>query len=138
MKLIKNIYSVFSPLLLILFMYSCSKQKDLKVLGFAYRGENIVISEKGKAFLNSNINGNEDVQRICSFSYSIKVPLSGENDLMLRIVLDSSTIMLLDTIVDIPKTCKEPFISFIYPSMENNYKRLLFVADGTDNSYIKY
>ena len=124
-------------LLIILYIYSsCYRQKEIRAIGFAYKGDNIILHTEQDIQLSINVNGVEDENRICSFNKKIRL-YNEKKDTKLTIVIDSSNIKVLDTFVIIPKNYKEPFISFIYPSMETKYRRKIFIADETDSSFHK-
>ena len=124
----------------ILCILSCSlteKKEDVKVIGFAYKGDLIIITSNKKNILRSSITGVEDENGICSFNQRINLDFKKE-DAKLNILAYSRGIKVLDTLLSISKNSKEPFISFIYPSMAKRKNRSVFIADATDSNYIKY
>jgi hypothetical protein len=81
--------------------------------------------------------GVEDENKICSFNEELILPFK-KQDLVLNVLIDSNGTKLLDNIINVSKSSKEPFISIQYPSLKNSFKWTLFVADATNSSYIKY
>jgi hypothetical protein len=116
---------------------SCSHNREIKIWGFGYRGENIIIRQGDKRILNISVNGNEDAEGLCSFDEKIVINNSSKI-IKLNVNIDSNGTNLLDTILNIPKTNREPFISFIHPKAETKFRRSVFVADSKDARFIKY
>ncbi len=124
-------------LVVLTFFSSCYRQKEIRAIGFAYRNDSIILRTEENVLVSFNVNGEEDKNRICSFNKKTKL-YSEKKDIRLNVVIDSSNIRVLDTFVIIPKNYKEPFISFLHPSAETEYKRKLFIADESDSSFLKY
>jgi len=134
--IIKRVYILVIITSILIFCLSCSFQKEVTLIGFAYKNDSITIRQGKQILLNIRVTGSEDKNRLCSFNQKIKA-LQSPKGIQLNIRLDSSGTNLLDTIVLIQKNSKEPFISFLYPT-ETNSKRILFLGDETDSNYIKY
>ena len=75
--------------------------------------------------------------KICSFNEELAIPFN-KQDLVLNVTINSDRGKLLDTVINVSKNSKEPFVSIEYPSIKNSFRRTLFVADANDSSYIKY
>ena len=60
--------------------------------------------------------GVEDENKICSFNEELILPFK-KQDLVLNVLIDSNGTKLLDNIINVSKSSKEPFISIQYPSL---------------------
>lgn len=117
-------------------LISCSSQKEITIIGYAYKKDKITIMNNGRRMLYLIVNDNEDANRLCSFNTKVEVVQSSPN-IQLKIRLDSERKNLLDTVISIPINSKEPFVSFLHPT-DTISKRSIFLGDLTDSSYIKY
>lgn len=128
---------VFRLFLFFFIFSSCTSLKKIKILGFVYQGEEVIIKENGETVMSFIPQGVEDENKICSFNEELAIPFK-KQDLVLNVTINSDRGKLLDTVINVPKNSKEPFVSIQYPSFKNSFKRTLFVADANDSSYIKY
>ena len=96
--------------------------------------DSVILNTERNKLLKIKINGKEN--GICSFYQKIKL-YSEKNDIKVTVLIDSNNVRVLDTFVIIPKTYKEPFISFLNPYSQRKYKRKIFIADEGDSSFIK-
>ena len=128
---------VFRLFLFCFIFSSCTSLKKIKILGFVYRGEEVIIKENGEIVMSFIPQGVEDENKICSFNEELTIPFK-KQDLVLNVTISSDRVKLLDTIINVSKSSKEPFVSIQYPSIKNSFRRTLFVADANDSSYIKY
>lgn len=125
-------------LFLLCFIFSsCTSLKKIKILGFVYRGEQVIIKKDGEIVMSFIPQGVEDENKICSFNEELALSFK-KQDLLLSITINSNKGKLLDTIINVSKSSKEPFVSIQYPSIKNSFRRTLFVADANDSSYIIY
>lgn len=118
------------------FLFSCSKEKEIKLLGYVYNNDRITVSMKGNVLLDKAIHGNVDKKNLCSF-YEPKIKISSSS-IEVNFKIDSSGISVLDTVIVIPKKNKIPFISVLYPLQKSKFKRKIFLGDENDEKYIKY
>ena len=133
-----NKYRIVFSLFLFCFIFlSCTSLKKIKILGFVYRGEEVIIKENGEIIMSFIPQGLEDENKICSFNEELAIPFK-KQDLVLNITINSDRGKLLDTSIYVSKSSKEPFVSIQYPSNKNSFRRTLFVADANDSNYIKY
>lgn len=128
---------VFRLFLFCFIFSSCTSLKKIKILGFVYRGEEVIIKENGEIVMRFTPQGVEDENKICSFNEELAIPFK-KQDLVLNVAINSYRGKLLDTVVIVSKNSKEPFVSIEYPSIKKSFRRTLFVADTNDSSYIKY
>jgi len=115
---------------------SCTKKRELNVLGYAYKGEKITVTNDQDTLLNFKIKDGGDSMSICSF-YKRTVFNINKEKLILRVVVDSNSINVLDTIITFSKE-KEPFISLLYPHDSKDNKRKLFVGNQARSTFLKY
>ena len=115
---------------------SCNKQTEVRTIGYAYKGDSIILYAEQSELLSIVVDGVEDKNRICPFNKKTKFSSRGA-DATLTVVIDSSNIKVLDTFIVVPKNYKEPFISFVYPSVETKYRRKIFISDEADSSFHK-
>ncbi|EJL65539.1 hypothetical protein [Flavobacterium sp. CF136] len=129
---------IYKTVLLFLFFIfsSCSDEREIKILGFAYNNDKIFISTKDQIIFGKQIHGSIDKNNLCSF-YESRIKISSSK-LRLNIKIDSCGISVLDTSLVISEKFKEPFISFLYPFSESSFKRKVFLRDQNDDSYITY
>ena len=116
---------------------SCHKEREIRFIGFVHKGDNIILHAEEKNYPNIIGSGEEDKNNICFFNKKMKL-YNQEKGERLRIVIDSNNIKVLDTIIVIPTSHKQPFISFIYPSIDTKFARKIFLADEADSSFRKY
>lgn len=128
---------VFRLFLFCFILSSCTSLKKIKILGFVYQGEEVIIKENGEIVMHFTPKGVEDENKICSFNEELAIPFK-KQDLVLNVTINSDRGKLLDTVINVSKNSKEPFVSIEYPSIKNSFRRTLFVADANDSSYIKY
>ena len=124
-----------SILMIIISLSSCYKQKELRAIGFAYKGDKINLHTEQNESLNISVREREDKNRVCFFNKKMKL---SRGDTKLFILIDSNGTKLVDTFVVIIKKFKEPFISFAYPSIKTKYRREFFISDEADSSFPKY
>ncbi|MES1181681.1 MAG: hypothetical protein ABUL44_02700 [Flavobacterium sp.] len=122
-------------IVVVLVATSCAKQRKISLIGFAYQGDKIILHAEQNKKINISVNEGCSKNSLCSFSREVKLN-SEDNGIRVNIVIDSSNVKLLDTLVIIPKNYKEPFISFLHPTVETNYSRELFIAD--EDGFPKY
>lgn len=119
-----------------IFFLSCSKKREVEVLGYAYKGEKIAVIHDRDTVLNFKIEDNADSISICSF-YKRADFNTNKEIVNLRVVVDSNHINVLDTVISFSKQ-KEPFISLLYPHDLKDNKRKLFVGNHADSTFLKY
>jgi hypothetical protein len=131
MKIVRVIgYCIF----IFIFFLSCSKKREVNVLGYAYKGERITVTHEQDTVFNFKVENKGDSISICSF-YEIAQFNTSKEKIILRVVVDSNSINVLDTIISFSKE-KEPFISLLYPHDLKDNKRKLFVGNHAD--FLKY
>lgn len=132
-----NMSTTFRILLLWLLLLGCSSSMKIKVLGFAYQGEEVLVKTNDRIIMRFKVEGAWNKDNVCSLNEELNVPIK-TRDIVLQFIILYNDIKVLDTLISIPKGSKEPFISIQYPEENNKYKRSLFVADVMDSLYIKY
>lgn len=125
-------YCIFVFILFI----SCTKKREVKVLGYAYKGEKIIVTQDQDTLLYFKVEEGGDSISICSFYKRTDFNINKEK-LILRVVVDSNSINVLDTVLYFSKE-KEPFISLLYPYDLKDNKRKLFVGNEADSTFLKY
>jgi len=115
---------------------SCTKKREVKVLGYAYKGEKIIVTQDQDTLLDFKVEEGGDSISICSFYKRTDFNINKEK-LILRVVVDSNSINVLDTVIYFSKE-KEPFISLLYPYDLKDNKRKLFVGNEADSHFLKY
>ena len=125
-------YCIFVFILFI----SCTKKREVKVLGYAYKGEKIIVTQDQDTLLDFKVEEGGDSVSICSFYKRTDLNINKEK-LILRVVVDSNSINVLDTVIYFSKE-KEPFISLLYPYDLKDNKRKLFVGNEADSTFLKY
>lgn len=115
---------------------SCTKKREVKVLGYAYKGEKITLIQDQDTVLNFKIEDRGDSISVCSFYKTVDFN-TNKKKLIIRVVVDSNSINVLDTIISFSKL-KEPFISLLYPYDLKDNRRKLFVGDEADTTFLKY
>ena len=128
-----TIYAAF----IIIFYPSCSKKKEIKVLGYAYKGEKITVVHGIDTVFNFQVEDREDSNSVCSFYKTTDLNIN-RNKLIVRVVVYSDSINMLDTVINFSKQQKEPFISLLYPNNPKGNNRKLFVGDYADSVFLKY
>lgn len=103
-------------------------------MGYAYKNENICISENKNNLYSIMANGSFDSNKLCSF-YESDIKISSQ-DIKLNFKIDSSGITVLDSSLVIPKQYQTPFVTFVYPSKKSKFKRIILLAD--ESMYVKY
>lgn len=129
-------YKLIALIFWLFIFTSCSDERGIKILGYGYKGEKIVVLENKKVIFNKLIDGNLDNNKLCSF-YETQLRIK-KIDVKLNFKIDSSGVVVLDTFLIIPNKSKIPFVSFIYPYSNSKFKRELFLGDENDSLYIKY
>lgn len=132
-----NLFKITLLIVIVFFLPSCYERKELTTIGFAFNGDNIVLRTEKNAILNINVNASEEKTGVCSFYRKIKFDNEAKDSKLNIEIYTSQHVKVLDTFVNIPKDYKRPFISFIDPSIETNYKRKIFIGDEADSSFIK-
>jgi len=111
---------------------SCGLSKELKILGFAHEGEVVIIKTGVDTLLTFKIEGTADTNRICFFSRKVNIGFK-RDQLNLSVIIDSSSVNVLDTSLNFSKNEKEPFISLLNPHETSGKRRELFTGDKKDN-----
>ncbi|PTT01107.1 Uncharacterised protein [Flavobacterium hibernum] len=117
------------------FLFSCSKEKEVKILGYAYNNDRIIVSIEGNVLFDKSIYGTIDKENLCSF-YEPKIKISS-SDIQVNFKIDSSGVSVLDTVITISSKIKAPFVSFIHPSKKSKHKRKIFLGDDNDERFFK-
>jgi len=115
---------------------SCTKKREVKVLGYAYKGEKIIVTQDQDTLLDFKVEEGGDSISVCSFYKRTDFNINKEK-LILKVVVDSNNIKVLDTVIYFSKE-KEPFISLLYPYDVKDNKRKLFLGNEADSTFLKY
>lgn len=134
MKFGKKILLIF--IVVLTSFSSCTNKKKIRIIGFAFRGDNITLHTERNRYPKIIVEGKEGKDKICLFNESIKWS-EETHDIRLTVQVDSVNVRLLDTTVVIPKYYKEPFISFVQPSLETNFNRKIFIGDEGGKKFLK-
>jgi hypothetical protein len=115
---------------------SCTKKREVKVLGYAYKGEKVIVTQDQDTLLDFKVEEGGDSISICSFYKKTDFDINKVKSI-LRIVVDSNSINVLDTVIYFSKE-KEPFISLLYPYDLKDNKRKIFVGNEADSTFLKF
>ncbi|WP_289665255.1 hypothetical protein [Flavobacterium panacagri] len=108
-------------------LFSCTSNRNMGVYGYAYSNDSVIITDTDNEILKIRVAGNEDERRLCPVNKpEVKIKSS---EVKLKVQIDSSGIVVLDTVVVMPKEYKRPFITFVYPSSRTKFKRMLLAGD---------
>ena len=132
----KALILITQSIFIFIFFLSCSQKREVKVLGYAYKGERIKVIHDKDTVLNFKIEDIGDSLSVCSFYKTADYNINKEK-LVVRVVVDSNNINMLDTFISLRKL-KEPFISLLYPYDLKDNRRELFVGDEADSTFLKY
>jgi hypothetical protein len=115
---------------------SCTNEKKIQIIGFAYNNDDIRVLENGKNIfdLQINNNNNNNANKLCTSIDTIFYTKSSNDKL--NILIDSSGISVLDTCIIIPRKFKKPSIFFVCPSVKSKFKRIIFSDD--ESKYVIY
>lgn len=122
--------------LLLISIVSCKSKESILITGLAHKNDIITIfNENNLDVFKMTVNTNSiDISGYCVLYEETKI-YKKNRDFELRVVLDSSNSILIDTTIVIKKENKEPFILFADPK-DVGFKRKIFLDD--DSKYIKY
>lgn len=122
--------------LLLISIVSCKNKESILITGLAHKNDIITIfNENNQDVFKMTVNTNSiDISGYCVLYEETKI-YKKNRDFELRVVLDSSNSILIDTTIVIKKENKEPFILFADPK-DVGFKRKIFLDD--DSKYIKY
>ena len=134
MKLDKKILLFF--IIILTTFSSCTNKNKIRLIGFAFKGDNIMLHTELNRYSKITVKCKEGRDKICLFNESIKWNEEA-HDIRLTVQVDSFNVTLLDTTVTIPKHYKEPFISFVQPSLETNFNRRIFIGDEGESRFLK-
>ncbi|OQP66225.1 hypothetical protein [Niastella populi] len=118
-----------------IFFLSCAEKREVRVLGFAYKGERITVMHEQDTIVSFKAEDNADSISICSFYKTADLKFNKEI-LNVKVVVDSNKVNVLDTTISITKL-KEPFISLLYPHDLKGNERNVFVDDEADSTFLK-
>lgn len=120
----------------IFIFFSCSEKREIKILGYSYPNDRIIVTLDGNILYDRHVYGTIDKNNLCTF-YEPKIKISASN-LMINFKIDSSGVSIIDTLLLIPKENKAPFVSFLYPSVKYKFKRKIILGDDNNDNFIKY
>lgn len=110
-------------------LLSCTNNRNIGVYGYAYSNDSIFITDNDIEILKIRAAGNEDERKLCPVNEpEVKINYS---EVKLKVKIDSSGIVVLDTVMVMPKEYKRPFITFVYPSARTKFKRILLAGDDS-------
>lgn len=123
-------------LILLISIVSCESKENILITGVAHKNDIITIfNDNNQDVFKMTVNSNSiDNSGYCVLYKETKI-YKKNRDFELRVVLDSSNLILIDTIIVIKKENKEPYILFADPQ-DFGFKRKVFIDD--DSKYIKY
>lgn len=123
-------------LILLISIVSCESKENILITGVAHKNDIITIfNDNNQDVFKMTVNSNSiDNSGYCVLYEETKI-YKKNRDFELRVVLDSSNLILIDTIIVIKKENKEPYILFADPK-DFGFKRKVFIDD--DSKYIKY
>jgi hypothetical protein len=108
-------------------LLSCTNKRNIDVSGYAYSNDSIMIADNENEILKIKAIGNEDGRKLCPVNESeVKIKSS---EVKLKVKIDSSEIVVLDTVLIIPEHYTRPFITFVYPSSKTKFKRMVLMGD---------
>lgn len=122
--------------ILLISIVSCESKENILITGVAHKNDIITIfNDNNQDVFKMTVNSNSiDNSGYCVLYEETEI-YKKNRDFELRVVLDSSNLILVDTIIVIKKENKEPFILFADPK-DFGFKREVFIDD--DSKYIKY
>lgn len=129
----KNYKLIVIQIFFFFIFISCTNEKKIQIMGFAYSNDNIRILENKKNIFDLQIN-NVNANKLCT-SIDTIFYTKNSND-KLNILIDSSGISVLDTCIIIPREFKKPSIFFVCPSVKSKFKRMIFSDD--ESKYVIY
>lgn len=132
LEYMKYLFTVLTIILLV----SCKPKENILITGVAHKNDIITIfDDSNQIVFEMTVNTSSiDISGFCVLYEETKI-YKKNKDFKLRVVLDSSSLRLVDTIVVIKKENIEPFILFSDPK-DVGFKRKIFIDD--DSKYIKY
>ena len=129
----KNYKLIVIQIFFFFLFISCTNEKKIQIIGFAYKNDNIRILDNKKNIFDLQIN-NSNANKLCTSIDTIFYTKSSNDKL--NVLIDSSGISVLDTVIIIPMKFKKPSIFFVCPSVKSKFKRIIFSDD--ENKYPKY